>query len=118
DIIPDIEEVEKEDPVIWAQVSNPPQFPGGLTALYKYLKLNLKYPADAKGINLEGTVHVSFVVWKDGSISDVEILRGIGGGCDEEVIRAIESMPNWIPGNQNGNKVNAAFQMPVKFKLN
>ena len=117
-IIPDIEEVEKEDQVIWAQVSNPPQFPGGLTELYKYLKLNLRYPPAAKGINLEGTVHVSFVVWKDGSISDVKILRGIGGGCDEEVIRVIESMPNWIPGNQNGKKVNAAFQMPVKFKLN
>jgi len=118
EVILDIQEIEEEDPVIWAQVSNPPEFPGGLSALYNYLKSNLKYPQEAREINLEGTVYASFVVWKDGSISNVNILRGIGAGCDQEVIRVIESMPEWIPGNQNRKKVNAAFQMPVKFKLN
>ncbi len=119
-IIPDfdIEEIDKEEDVIFSFVQNQPEFPGGETALYKYLKSNLKYPPDAREINLQGTVYITFVVWKDGSISDVKILRGIGGGCDEEVIRVIELMPNWIPGNQNGKKVNAAFQMPIKFKLN
>lgn len=78
---------------------------------------NLKYPAEAREKNIEGMVVVSFIVEKDGSIADAEIVRGIGGGCDEEVLRLAYLMPNWIPGKQRGQNVRVQFNLPVRFKL-
>lgn len=112
-----IEEIEKEDDVIHVFVENYPEFPGGEVAMMKYLGSNLQYSEAAREIGLEGTVYVSFVVWKDGSIQDVKILRGLGAGLDEEVVRVILSMPKWKPGNQNGKNVNVEFKMPIKFNL-
>jgi len=100
------EEIIPEDTVVYKFPTKYPEFPGGESALFSFLSENLKYTRQAREINLEGTVHVSFIVGKDGSIRNVKILRGLGAGLDEEVIRVIQSMPNWIPGNQGGRNVN------------
>jgi len=94
-----------------------PAFPGGDTARIMYLNENLKYPKIAKETGIQGAVYVSFVVEKDGSITNVKILRGIGGGCDEEALRVINAMPKWNPGRQNGKEVRVQFNMPITFKL-
>jgi len=94
-----------------------PEFPGGNTARVKFLSENIKYPKDAKDAGIQGPVHLTFVVEKDGSISNVGVLRGIGGGCDEEATRVVSSMPKWKPGRQNGKEVRVQFNMPINFKL-
>lgn len=110
-----------EDTVIEDIVfSNPevmPEFPGGVAALYRYLSKNLVYPYKAKENNIQGTVFLAFVVEKDGSISNLEILRGIGGGCDEEALRVVQSMPRWIPGKMGIHAVRVSFSIPIRFKL-
>jgi protein TonB len=94
-----------------------PSFPGGETARIMYLLDNLKYPDIARNSGINGPVYLTFVVEPDGSISNIEILRGIGGGCDEEAIRVVQNMPNWIPGKQNGRPVRVQLSMCIKFSL-
>lgn len=103
---------------IFAEVENPPQFPGGEEARMKYLIENLKYPEAARKAGIQGTVFVSFVVRRDGKITDPKIVRGVNGEIDSEVLRIVGQMPDWIPGSQRGEKVNVAFTMPVRFALN
>lgn len=107
--------VEEE---IFQVVEEDPEFPGGMDALYKYLGESLKYPPMAKENNIEGRVYVTFVVEKDGSISNARILRDIGGGCGQEAIRVVKAMPKWKPGKQRGKGVRVQFNLPVTFKLN
>jgi TonB family protein len=97
-----------------------PEFPGGQQALINYLQTNLVYPEDAKELGIEGKVFVSFVIFEDGSIQQVTILRGINGNnsCEKEVLRLIKRMPNWIPGKNNfGNVSKARVKIPVVFNL-
>jgi protein TonB len=97
-----------------------PEFPGGEQALKNYLQANLIYPQDAIELGIEGKVFVSFVVFEDGSIQQVSILRGIKGNlsCEKEVLRLIKRMPNWIPGkNNSGNVLKARVKIPVVFNL-
>ncbi|WP_194774370.1 energy transducer TonB [Pararhodonellum marinum] len=113
DVVPII---EKADEIIdFAEVSPMPV--GGMEAWHRYLQKNLKYPNQAKKAGIEGTVYVVFVINKDGSIQDIEILRGIGGGCDEETLRVINAAPNWTPGRQRGQTVRVRMRLPVRFKL-
>ncbi|MFN8430193.1 MAG: TonB family protein [Spirosomataceae bacterium] len=115
-----VEIVKVEKPVeeeIFTAVEQQPDFPGGTTAMYKFLGDNIKYPAAAQRANVSGRVFVKFVVEKDGSIGAVEVLKGIGFGCDEEAIRVIKSMPKWNPGRQNGKNVRVFYNMPVVYKL-
>lgn len=114
------EEAEKEpdEKTIFTSVGEMPTFPGGMEALYKYLKDNLTYPKEAIEANISGIVYVDFVVWNDGSIRMVEVVRKIGGGCDEEAFRVVQNMPNWNPGIQRTLKVNVQMNLPVKFKWN
>ena len=98
-------------------VEQKPEFENGEKALYDFLGKNIVYPAIARENGIMGTVFVGFVVSKDGTIRNVEIKRGIGGGCNEEAIRVIKLMPKWKPGKQNGKAVNVAFTLPVKFRL-
>ncbi len=114
----EIEEIEEEDEVILVFVQNNPEFPGGQAAMFQYLAKNLKYTQAAKEVGIQGKMLVSFVVWKDGTIGNIKILRGLGAGLDEEAVRVIKAMPRWKPGNQNGKNVNVEFNMPVSFKLN
>jgi periplasmic protein TonB len=102
---------------IFDRVEVMPQFPGGQTELLKYFANNIKYPSIAKENNITGKVVLQFVINPDGSTSDVRVVRGIGGGCDEEAVRVANSMPNWIPGQQNGQKVKVKYTIPVSFKL-
>jgi len=94
-----------------------PEFPGGLSALYKYLHERIKFTDFAKETGITGTVYVTFVVEKDGSITRVALLRGIGGGIDEDVIKVVQSMPNWTPGSENGVTFRVQYTLPVKFVL-
>ena len=83
----------------------------------RYLHSQIKYPALAKESGISGRVFVSFVIERDGSVTDITILRGIGGGCDEEAIRVVKSMPRWNPGTQRGQPVRVRFNLPIKFTL-
>ncbi|MBP5516090.1 MAG: energy transducer TonB [Bacteroidales bacterium] len=94
-----------------------PTFPGGETALYKYLGSNIKYPELARNNNITGTVVVKFVVEKDGRVSNVSVLRDIGGGCGKEAMRVVGSMPKWTAGEKKGKKVRSFFTLPVQFEL-
>jgi protein TonB len=110
------EEIIPDDiPVTISEIM--PQFPGGVPALYRYLKNHVQYPVSAKEMGYQGTVYLSFVVEKDGSISNVVILRSVGGGCDEEAIRVVKSMPDWSPGTQMGRPVRVIYNLPIKFTL-
>ena len=94
-----------------------PEYPGGMDELGIFLSNNIKYPIKALKDGVEGRVFVNFVVGKDGSVIDSKVIRGIGSGCDEEAIRVIESMPNWIPGKQRGQAVNVSYNLPIRFAL-
>lgn len=98
-------------------VEKAPEYEGGIESWNEYIKSNIQYPKTAKQMGVEGTVYVAFVINKDGTIDQPEILRGIGAGCDEEVLRLISEAPNWIPGEQSGQKVNVRMRLPVRFKL-
>lgn len=111
---PDIITVE-DPPVLY--VPEMPEFPGGDAERVRFMKENLSYPEDAKTIGVTGTVYVGFVVEKDGSITQVTVLRGIGSGCDEEAVRVVQMMPKWKPGRQQGHEVRVQFTLPIKFVL-
>ncbi|MCF8253982.1 MAG: energy transducer TonB [Bacteroidia bacterium] len=95
-----------------------PEFPGGRIAMETFIRKNLQYPTEAKENIIQGKVFVKFIVNSDGSISDILSLRRMGYGLDEEAIRLVRSMPNWIPGKQNGIAVNVYMTIPIKFVLN
>lgn len=111
-----IVEPEKEIPYTW--VEEMPSYKGGVGELMKFFSENLNYPEIAKRAGVEGKVILSFIVDKSGRINEVEVLKGIGAGCDEEAMRVINSMPNWNPGKQNGKAVLTKINIPVVFKLN
>ena len=111
-----VEEVY-EEPEIFTIVEEMPGFPGGDEKLFKYLGENIKYPAMAKDAGIKGVVYVTFVVKEDGSIDGVKVLRGIGGGCDEEAMRVVKSMPKWKPGKQRGKNVRVQYNLPIRFTL-
>ncbi|MBR4738822.1 MAG: energy transducer TonB [Bacteroidales bacterium] len=111
------QEEEEEDVQIFTVVENDPEFPGGMEALYKYLRENIKYPQLARDNNITGKVYVTFVVEKDGSIANPRVLKDIGGGCGAEAIRVVKSMPKWTPGKQRGKSVRVQFNLPVSFNL-
>lgn len=111
------DEESAEETQIFMVVESMPEFPGGETALYKFLAENIKYPQMAKESGIQGRVFVTFVVERDGKVTDVRVLRGIGGGCDEEAIRVVKNMPKWAPGKQRGKSVRVQYNLPVKFTL-
>jgi protein TonB len=98
-------------------VEQQPEFPGGMSSLNQFVRDNLEYPEIARKAGVEGRVIVGFIVGRDGRIRDVQVMRGIGAGCDEEAIRVVRQMPNWIPGKQRGNAVSVRFALPITFKL-
>jgi protein TonB len=90
---------------------------GGMAAFYKYVGDKMKYPAQARRMGIEGRVFVEFVINKDGSITDVKAVKGIGAGCDEEAVRVVQSAPAWTPGKQRGKAVKQRMVLPITFKL-
>lgn len=111
------QEEVKVDEEVFVVVEEQAEFPGGMDSMYAYIVKNLKYPEKAKAEGIEGRVFVSFIIEKDGSISNVKILRGIGGGCDEAVVEMIKNMPKWKPAKQRGKPVRCQFNLPIKFEL-
>lgn len=113
-----VEEVVVEDNQIFTVVEQQPEFEGGYEAMMRFIQKNMRYPASARRMGVDGTVYVQFVVAKDGSISEVKTIRGISADCDKEAERVVNLMPNWKPGKQNGKAVFVRFVLPIKFKLN
>ncbi|WP_128548458.1 energy transducer TonB [Larkinella soli] len=111
-----VEAAPKEEQ-IFTVVEQNPEFPGGMSALGQYLSKNIRYPAAASRANVSGRVFVSFVVNTDGSIQDVQVLKGLGFGTDEEAIRVVRSMPKWKPGKQSGRPVRVKYNLPINFQL-
>ena len=107
---------EFEGHEIYQIVEEMPVFPGGELKLREYLTKNVKYPEDARQAGIKGRVFVNFVIDPNGSVSNVKVLRGIGGGCDEEAMRVIKSMPKWNPGKQRGKFVRVSYTLPVNFQ--
>ena len=94
-----------------------PEFPGGSGALLKFLSTNIKYPTISAEQGIQGSVYVSFIVERDGSISEVKNVRGVTTELDAEAIRVVKAMPNWTPGRQDGKAVRVKFVLPIRFRL-
>lgn len=125
-VIPNSEELEfqelpnariMEADNVFDIVEEMPTPPGGMDGLTRHLIENLNYPDQAKRLGVEGMVMVKFIVRKDGSIDDVEVLKGIGAGCDAEAVRVVKEFSNWTPGVQRGRKVDVYMRLPINFKL-
>jgi len=102
---------------IFQIVEEMPSFPGGERKMMEYVAKNIVYPQEALETGIQGRVFVAFVIEPDGAVSNVRVIRSIGGGCDEEAIRVVKSMPKWNPGKQRGKTVRVSYQLPVLFKL-
>jgi protein TonB len=109
------EEVTEEE--IFTIVEEMPGFPGGEAALFKFLGNNTDYPAMAADAGIQGVVYVTFVVDTEGKVKNASVLKGIGGGCDKEALRVVNSMPNWAPGRQRGKNVKVQYNLPIRFIL-
>ncbi|MEK6479007.1 TonB family protein [Catalinimonas sp. 4WD22] len=103
---------------VFTVVEEQPEYPGGMDAFYRYVSTEMKYPLEARQQGIEGRVFVQFVVEKDGSLSDVKTIKGIGGGCDTEAVRVLQNAASFSPGKQRGRPVRVRMVMPVTFKLN
>ncbi len=112
-------EYKEEEPQIFTGiVESMPEFPGGNEAFYKYVSENMKYPAQARRMGVEGRVYVQFVINTDGSVTDVEIIKGLGSGCDEQAKMVLENAPKFIPAKQRGRAVRYRQIIPIFFRLN
>lgn len=108
---------EEKAEEVFTIVEDQPAPKGGMAAFYQYVQQKLKYPAQARRMGIEGKVFVQFVVDKDGSITEVQAVKGIGAGCDEEAVRVIQGSPKWKPGKQRGRSVKVRMILPITFKL-
>lgn len=117
EIVAIAEEEEEEEETIFTVVEESAMFPGGQEELMKYISENLIYPQQAREAGTQGLVFVTFVVEKDGSLTDIRILRDLGNGCGEEAVRIVKTMPKWIPAKQRGKEVKMQYNLPVKFTL-
>ena len=112
-----VKEVGEDPNKVYTIVEQQPEFEGGNGAMFKFIQKNMKYPATARRMGIEGSVFVSFVVDTEGKISEVQTVKGISADCDKEAIRVIQMMPRWKPGKQNGRPVKVRFVLPIKFQL-
>lgn len=108
---------ETDTSPVFTIVEKMPSYPGGENARNRFLAENIVYPYKATSAGIQGTVYVSFIIDANGFVTNVKVLRGIGGGCDEEAVRVVQMMPKWIPGKQNGKSVRVLFNMPITFGL-
>jgi protein TonB len=117
EIVVKAEEPKEEVDEIFTIVEESAAPKGGMAAFYKYVGDKMKYPPQARRMGIDGKVFVEFVINKDGSISDVKAVKGIGAGCDEEAVRVVQSAPQWTPGKQRGKPVKQRMVLPITFKL-
>lgn len=109
--------LQQKDNRVFTEVEQVPSFPGGLNKFYKFLQQNIKYPAEARQKKIQGKVFITFIIEKDGSFSNLRILRDLGYGCGAEALRVMKLSPKWNPGIQNGHKVRVQYTMPINFTL-
>lgn len=112
-----VDDEETDDNEIFIVVENKPEFPGGDGALLKFINQSIKYPVIAQENGIQGRVVCSFVINRDGSVVDVEVLKGIDPSLDKEAIRVVSNMPKWEPGKQRGKPVRVKFTVPITFRL-
>ena len=119
DVEPPVKEKIIEDKKVYdlLDIQEQPSYPGGDAMWMNFLVQNIEYPILARESGISGTVYLKFVIEPDGTISNISIQRGIGGGCDEEAIRVVKKLANWNPGKQNGNPVRVWLTLPIKFTL-
>ena len=117
EVIAQPEPPKEEETKVFDVVEQMPSFPGGPSALFEYLSKNIKYPVVAEENGIQGRVIVTFVVEKDGSITDVRVVKSVDPSLDKEAQRVVKSMPRWIPGKQNGSAVRVKYTVPVTFRL-
>jgi len=116
-VIAPVEEEKEDVDQIFLVVEETATPKGGMAAFYKFVSDKMKYPAQARRMGIEGKVFVEFVINRDGSITDVKAIKGIGAGCDEEAVRVVQSAPAWNPGKQRGKPVRQRYVVPIIFKL-
>ena len=117
EVIAQPEPPKEEETKVFDVVEEMPQFPGGPNALFEYLNKNIKYPVVAEENGVQGRVIVTFVVERDGSITDVKVVKSVDPSLDKEASRVVKGMPHWIPGKQNGSAVRVKYTVPVTFRL-
>ena len=117
EVIAQPEPPKEEETKIFEVVEQMPSFPGGQAALFEFLSKNIRYPVVAEENGIQGRVTVQFVVEKDGSVTDVRIMKSVDPSLDKEAERVVKSMPKWIPGKQNGSPVRVNYYVPVVFRL-
>ncbi len=101
----------------FVSIETPPGFPGGINKFYQYVQKSVKYPPMAAENNIQGKVFLSFVVEKNGELTDIKVDRKLGGGTDEEAVRVLKNSPRWTPGIQNGKPVRVKYNIPISFTL-
>jgi protein TonB len=109
--------VKIDSNTIFTSVEQAPAFPGGFQAFYSYLGQNIRYPADARDKQEQGRVIITMTVEKDGSLTNVKVVRGVSASLDQEAIRVISASPKWSPGIQNGRPVRVQYTIPISFAL-
>ena len=114
----EIIEIEEDDEEFFMVVENMPEFPGGDLGLMKFIQKNVRYPAIAKEYNITGKVYVSFIVDKQGKVTNVKIVRGVDKNLDAEALRVVSLLPKYRPGQQRGKAVRVMFTIPINFTLN
>ena len=117
EVIAQPEPPKDEETKVFDVVEQMPSFPGGPSALMQYLSSNIKYPVVAEENGVQGRVVCTFVVERDGSITDVRVIKSVDPSLDKEAVRVVKSMPKWIPGKQNGSAVRVKYTVPVTFRL-
>ena len=117
EVIAQPEPPKEEETKVFDVVEVMPSFPGGQAALFEWLSKNIKYPVVAEENGVQGRVIVTFVVERNGSITDVQVVKSVDPSLDKEAVRVVKAMPHWIPGKQNGSAVRVKFTVPVTFRL-
>jgi TonB family protein len=120
DVVIKAKEVQKEETTpegVFDVVENMPEFPGGMAEMMKFLATNVKYPEEAEKAGQQGRVILTFIVEKDGSISNVKVVKSVNEAIDAEAVRVVEMMPKWKPGKQRGREVRVKYTIPVSFRL-
>jgi len=110
-------EVQEDRIYSFVTLKDPPRFPGGIAKFYRFLVDNLKYPEAARAKKIQGTVFVSFIVEKDGSLSNIKTVRGLSTETDQEAERMLKISPKWEPGSLNGRPIRTQYNIPIKFAL-
>ena len=114
-IVRDLLDRREADETVYTVVERQPQFPGDMNALTDYMQKNVRYPEAAQKAKVTGRVFTSFIVERDGRLTDIKVLKGLGSGCDEEAIRVINTMPRWKPGTQSGIPIRVKYNLPITF---